>query len=313
MRSDNRLIILGLGRSGTSWLSKIFDYHPGVFYSHEPELMLPTKMVEQVKAYPSDNTLLNWLFTDKSLRTMRKKPIRKKEFRSDIRHYSRVGVIYIASAAKYLVGGRVAGWPIPDLFSTPPISHVSKSVSFLLEIANMAPDRQDVKFIHLVRHPAGVVSSTVRGRKAGYMARHYLPPRELLEPIADVGAGVFDWTEEQFTEAQILALRWAAYNDAIINILADLPNCCVVKYEDLCADPIGVTRELFEFAGLSWRPEVDEFLSSSLSADRNEGGYHGLVRPPLEAANMWKSQIDEKTLEQVLAICRKSKSFQMFS
>jgi hypothetical protein len=34
---ENSVIILGLPRSGTTWISKILDSHPAVVYRHEPD------------------------------------------------------------------------------------------------------------------------------------------------------------------------------------------------------------------------------------------------------------------------------------
>ena len=31
------IMVMGLPRSGTTWLGKIFDCHPQTFYSHEPD------------------------------------------------------------------------------------------------------------------------------------------------------------------------------------------------------------------------------------------------------------------------------------
>jgi hypothetical protein len=34
---ESLILILGLPRSGTSWLGKVFDSHPDVAYLHEPD------------------------------------------------------------------------------------------------------------------------------------------------------------------------------------------------------------------------------------------------------------------------------------
>src|SRR5690348_15459254 len=37
---EKLVLLLGMPRSGTSWLGKIFDSHPAVIYRHEPDAVL---------------------------------------------------------------------------------------------------------------------------------------------------------------------------------------------------------------------------------------------------------------------------------
>ena len=37
------LFIVGMTRGGNTWLGKIFDAHPDVFYRHEPDSILKTR------------------------------------------------------------------------------------------------------------------------------------------------------------------------------------------------------------------------------------------------------------------------------
>src|SRR3954466_12399252 len=39
------LFIVGMTRGGNTWLGKIFDAHPGVFYRHEPDSILKTRTI----------------------------------------------------------------------------------------------------------------------------------------------------------------------------------------------------------------------------------------------------------------------------
>jgi Sulfotransferase family len=79
----------------------------------------------------------------------------------------------------------------------------------------------DLRVIHLVRDPRGVVYSSVRrGRDGG--------------------------------DERAAAVRWAKVNDAILNASAALPpeRRLVVRYEALCADPEAVLRRIVRFLGL---------------------------------------------------------------
>ena len=83
-------------------------------------------------------------------------------------------------------------------------------------------------------------------------------------------------------------------------------------YEDLCADPMAVTRRLFDFAGLSWHKQTEEFLHSSTHSGDGKA-YHTVYQDPLAAANKWRSELSRDQISAIAAIVRDTVPGRLFS
>ena len=94
-------------------------------------------------------------------------------------------------------------------------------------------DRYRPRLILLVRHPVAVTLSYV---KQGWMA-----DAPALWP--DNG----DWQGATLRETR--------------DVVAAYPDHAIVTYEDLCLDPLGEFRRLFDFAGLTWDDPVRDLIA----------------------------------------------------
>lgn len=306
------VLIHGIGRSGTSWVSKIFDHHPMVFSSHEPERFV-------ARPDPSDTGAVqdyaHALFSARPLRAMRKRPILAKPYRSPMAHQARRGLLYALTGLERALGGN-ARWlrrlQIPDFADLTDVSLVAKCVSHQMLLPALARHVPEVKVVFLIRHPCGNIRSNMAGQRLRKMTELHLPPRGELARLFDFDRPAEDLTEADFDQTEILAYRWAVFNDIAWHGLQGQPNARILRYEDLCADPIGEARSLLDWCGLSWHAECERFLQASLDATDAPAGYHALRRNPAEAAHKWKSEMAPEDVDRVLAICRRSAAFALF-
>ncbi|MBY8978156.1 sulfotransferase [Rhodobacteraceae bacterium NNCM2] len=311
-----RLLINGLGRSGTSWLMKIFDHHPMVFAAHEPEVFLPLPGERDGPDPAAACGYADALFSARPLRAMRKRPVMRKAYRGALAHSLRLGLMYAASAAALLPGQRrrMLGWQVPDLADTAAggVTHVVKSVSHHVMLPRLAAHAPSVRILYLLRHPCANVFSSLRGQELNKYRALYLPSRDGMAALYGDTPRIRAMTEADCSQLEILAYRWAVTNHQIVTALAGHPNARILRYEDLCADPIGQSREIFAWAGLDWPEACDAFLRRSLAADGDAEGYHDLVRNPLVAADKWRSQMADTDAAQVRLICQPSKAFELY-
>lgn len=313
-----RILINGLGRSGTSWVYKTFDHHPGVFASFEPEAMVSEPLMDPMLAAKDLTALDEYVedvFSSRALRAMRKRPILAKEYRSRAAHLLRLGIIYgVSSLEKSMpfLEDAIQKAPIPDFANRPDLIQVAKCVSGQYQLPAIAARNPDLKVIYIIRHPCGQTFSHMNGLKSGRMHENYLPLRPDLERMFEFQKPAEKLVEADFSQLEINAYRWAVFCDLNYSSLSKLKNARVIRYEDICADPEPVFRELFEWCGLDWHPNCAQFIKKSTDAKPNTKGYHTLVRSPKAAANKWKSEMPADEIRTVASICRKSSAAALF-
>ena len=101
-----------------------------------------------------------------------------------------------------------------------------------------------------------------------------------------------------------LTWRWVLFNEKALAETAGLENCMILRYEDLCADPIAITKRMFAFGELAWEEQTRNFLERSIRGDRS--GYYGLVKAPLQSAYKWRDNLSGQDIDRIIGIARHS-------
>ena len=309
---NTQVWIQGMGRSGTSWLQKIMDHHPAVFSLHEPESRIPGKPTAAQREPPCSKQEMrdfaDRLFNSTDLRAVRKKPLLRKSYRSGWKHHLRVGLIHGATGIEYGLGklGRQRHLGIPDMTDQAPALRVAKCVSSPYPFDEMVAANPHIRFVFIIRHPCAVVQSSMTGIEVGKMRRNYLPQRSLLDRYFSFEKGIHGVTEDDFSEAEIIAYRWAVYNAIAFAAGQANENVRLLKYEDLCADPPGVAKSLFDWIGLDWHANCDDFLAPVHHQNRDKQSYHSFNKNPIETAQKWKRDMPQHMQDVVLSIARQS-------
>ena len=212
------------------------------------------------------------------------------------------------SALPGIPSAKVDQLSVPDLFATTPTAIVAKKVNFKKDLIGVAKADPNLKVVYILRHPCGQIASYMTGLTLGKMPRQYLPHKEGMAYVFPNNAVNLD----NPSQMEILCYRWAVFNQLLIDIFRDAPNVRTLRYEDLCADPIGVAQSLFEWAELPWSRRAEAFLQSSIGAETGGGDYHALTRQPLEAANKWRREMKAEDIKLVMSICRHSSAMSYF-
>lgn len=309
---DNQVIIHGLGRSGTSWLMKIFDHHPRTMCSHEPEHFID---IEALRGQEIDKATLDSyvaeLFASRALRSMRVRPIVEKSNRFKLAHWVRLGMMFGLLACEKLLktkNERFERINVPDLCHAGFDFFVAKTVAHYFIMKQIVAKCPEMKMIYIIRHPCGYAGSHKRGIAIGKMKPEIMPDQGDLDQVFGDGAV----TRGDQDQLEILTYKWAVWTDMFCQLAKEYPNLRILKYEDLCDDPVGVSRQLFDWAGLGWDARVEEFLQASLAASGDASGYHELTRNPKVAAEKWRTQMDAADIDKVLEIARHSSAYDLF-
>jgi hypothetical protein len=306
---NGTILVFGSPRSGTTWLAKILDSHPRTFYSHEPDSALPPPDVplflgpEDIERYREP--LARWVERLKGLRAARitaKLPVFPKSYRNPVTQFLwRVGVMGSKAAPRALKDLPVPSWALRSTLEASP--WLWKSIESLGRLGGLARTIPASRAILLVRHPCGVVSSILRGESKVQFTSE-VPASEdrgifqlLSETMEARSRGLSLEGFLKMSPIERLTWRWALTNEKAMNDTSTLPNVLLVRYEDLCDEPVAVSRRIFDFCGLEWHRQVQDFLTASVATERS--AYYSVFKNPGQSARRWMSELPAAEVARV--------------
>ncbi len=319
----NPILLFGMPRSGTTWLGKVFDSHPDTLYRHEPDSggalddLLPMfpDPAEAEHYRTAIARFFQTLPTNRSIRVAGKLPLFPKSYQRPFAHQIRLGFVPSAKVlSRWISVESLPEFVANDRAAT--IRLVWKSIESLGRLGTLARVVPDARVIHIVRHPCGYVSSVLSGEAAGLMpgavsaSEDYGILELLLQTDGARRRGLDIAYFRKMQPVERLAWRWLLYNEKALAELSDLPNACSVRYEDLCRDPVGGYRSLFEFSGLDWSEQSAAFVDASTHSEKS--AYFSVFKNPERAAFGWKSKLAEEDQARILAVVSGSRPGELF-
>jgi hypothetical protein len=313
------VLLVGLPRSGTTWIGKIFDSHPQTLYLHEPDSAIPLKEIplildSAVNSMNSDEVraALARTFDVRLARVAGSLPRFRKAYRSQAVDWlhRRLALVVKLNAKLFREG------TLPDLIgNSPPCPphFVWKSIESVGRIALLARVMPHLRIIHILRHPCGWIASQARGHSEGkfHTERDDWWRFDLLarSPPAQRRGITAEWLWK-LGEFERDAWSWILWNENGAEGCDTLHNVAIVKYEDVCSDPIAKAKQMFEFAGLQWNPQSEAFIRQSVTIHRAD--YYTVFRNPLSTANNWRHQFSPEGVSTVEAIMSQSALGRMY-
>lgn len=298
-------LLLGGPRSGTTWLGKIFDSHPEVLYRFEPdrvrrgrELPLICRERDVEMHIDTAHDYLQELLGVHNVTAAGTLPLFRKAYRGwfgarlhDRAVHSLRGLLRKLRRRRGL-RRRVRRLPVPDLVRTrkaKALHVVLKSVNARGRARLFAEAMPEAHVLLLIRDPFGHVAAMIRGNRTG---RHSGAMRveELLGTDQARRLKLTPQTFDGLSMIERFAWEWAILNLKALEDLRDHPKARVIRYQDLCANPITVCRELFEFVGLSWAQETETFVRSSVDYSGRDP-YLRLFRNTRRNVNRWQVEL----------------------
>lgn len=307
---DNKILLVGVPRSGTTWTAEILSTAKDTCYIHEP-----------------DNTKHSFV-ADKIYKKLHRMPYVDENY-SDIKFYnywdkvfnkrllpdnltSALFLLFLSELSKKIVGKSFAfqpafainkknyptnaqrykqfikswkGWYYKSKHSTRILKVNLSGLMLPYFVKNFNP-----KIVIVLRHPANIISSYLKLDMADadrnilqqeQLVRDYLIPymdeiNKLNKPLEKMGLQVA--VHYYIWEKQSEKFDWT-----------------MIKHEDLCVEPEKKFQKLFEKLRLTWNQDsIDE-----INKHNNEGDGYNTYRKSSSLVNKWKKSLSLEQVEQI--------------
>jgi len=317
--SEPLIILLGMPRSGTTWLGKLFDSHPDTLYLHEPDSYRPFSglplLVGPLAGEKERQELREFVATlpaSRSTKVCGSLPLFRKRYLSLPRYvWRRCAVL----GAKF--GARLLGeFPVLDVMrprdAAGDVYLVWKSIESVGRAGLLAAALPEARLIFEIRHPCGCIASIRRGERQGKFSAEDSISNDfglmslLLETEAAHRRGLTLDDLRAAHPIERLAWQWLLFNEKALQELESYNNALVVRYEDLCAQPLECTQRLFEFASLSWDIQTEHFISSSTQDEKKD--FYSVFKNPGHTASKWKEELTDTEIGMIRKVIAGSRA-----
>ncbi len=302
-------LIVGMGRSGTTFFAKILDSAPNVLYRHEPDYtninteipFLPKS--EEIEAYVSKaEAYLHALVHQRDARTSGTRPIFSKSFRSG---YGNSAFFISALTAK--IASRVGlSVNVPDFVrANESAIHVIKSVNSLCRTELFLRAMPEMRVLHIIRHPCAVIASRLRGLQKGLLKDHIYTDALFNSGITE-GCGFERETIKRKPWDEQAAFQWMVTNNFVFCRLNQDHRYMLISYENLCTSVMESARAVFAFSGVSWTAQTESFLHQLMGYENKTGGYFSIKNDLNSSLFNWKREIPAKRIVAIEELISKS-------
>lgn len=320
------ILVFGMPRSGTTWIGKLFDSHPDTLYRHEPDSVrrLSLPLYPETQVAPQYREELEQFVASlprlRSPKVVGKQPLFPKSYQSAVALCAyRVSVTFAKATSR--VQRNVPCFYRPTAERSEQVRLVWKSIESPGRLGVCMESLPDARAIHLMRHPCGYVASVLRG-EAGRRFDGLTPSAEdlwLLKMLLATSAGKTRGLSlddvERLTPEERLAWRWVLTQE---KILADVARCgrvLTLRYEDVCAEPLVMTRQMFEFTGLDWQSQTEDFIRASTQPTNQtmDTDYYSVFKRSQASAGRWREELAPQVIERILRIFRTSPLYRLYA
>lgn len=238
------ILVMGMSRSGTTFISNLLSLDNSSAYIHEPvKFLLQQKWKQEnpsAEFSKEKERFWDFVFSKESL------PFKWHAFMTILLFILFKGN---SSAKKYVIK---------------PITMID-SYEWLARWLNA-----DVIFIS--RHPCGRLESLLRQTK--------------FNGIKATPERVEKWGEE-----------WGTTHKKARDIFERNPDWIWVKFEELCIEPIRVSKDMFEQLGLEWSKEIENEIIKMTNTDSEE--FYGVNRDAQKQVEKWKLELSQDQIEAI--------------
>jgi hypothetical protein len=311
----NYVLILGKGRSGTTWLAQILNTYEHCSYKHEPFL---NKKSTDYNEWLSEIELGSTEELSRRFESMCRgcyhdvdmPPFPPKSFRWQ--NPKLLHLLYGTSKRIPALKPIYHWYGRSALTTQTPV--LIKDVNFPQELLPRLSDVLEPHVLAVVRNPFSNISSYLKGVELSLLGQGEKPKLEkvrqaLQKPVNQAFHHYLDRLDT-LSIAQVEALSWRIQVEPLVEFARSYDRGMVVVYEDLCNDPMGKTAEIFDFVGWELGKPTREFIDRSISgaqtSSKSPQSYYSVYRDPRQSLSKWKTQLSAEQIEDIASMIRES-------
>jgi hypothetical protein len=317
--SSSPCFVLGIPRSGTTWLANILDASPDTTMMLEPFSTIasdtfrpipPTCLFldegsNEFEAYLRGE-FVRKLFRNKTLFPASSNSVRRfKLERIVYQLFRRLGRITRTGVSqKHKVFGLLNLNRLErdaQLFpkNTSGTHWIVKELRAAGKVSVLKEAFPDAKFVILIRHPAATVDSILRwfGKgRLGELQDELVSFNSALKSqvIGRKYAGLLEKVESSGHKASQLALYWRVHYETLISVLANEKAAKIVTMEELACRPQETVNKIFSHFELDVTPSVGAYLEHSTQKSGSDSPL-STTRISETHYRKWQTEIDDST------------------
>jgi hypothetical protein len=307
-------MLLGRGRSGTTWVARMLTAHEDCLYKFEPfHSTNSSPYMGWLQRIASESSYAD-RYEDfiricmQPVPSVDYPPFRRRigQDRSPLAMRCSWQMSKWSPKMEWLFSryGRADSSQVRNVFI--------KDVNFPNELLPPLWEAIHPRVIALLKNPFSSVVSARRfyGASTGVKAEWIARVRELMRFPGHERYQRFDDQLEKMSFEAFEAVRWRIQNEPLFDFVSTRPDCMSITYEQCCLDPLGSVSRMCKLAGWpcgdSIRREV-ELLTDGKPRwwDRRRGRYN-TRRSPLEMMDSWRSDISVSQMDDIASIVHDS-------
>jgi hypothetical protein len=315
--SSKLAAIFGYSRSGTTWLGSILASHPEVIYRFEPFHRLASKYPDFARVrekFSSGSVSSQELdFIEHILSPAYPECEKPPFFKKNAVRYPGKSILWSLSR-KYKF--------FYDLYKRfyKPSNHFAKLIFKEVELVDVFSNlalNSNIPLIYILRHPCGVVNSTLKGQQKNLMPsiRRTNGLKNILSRSKTLSKE-YAHCVDKLSVVEQEALLWLIETEHCLQTCCSSANTLLVIYEELVESPMDVASKVFEHLNLKVTPEVESYIKESMfsgsqinKVKRGEVGinpYFTVFRDSNHVAYKWKEELAQDGQSAIINLLRNS-------
>jgi hypothetical protein len=160
----------------------------------------------------------------------------------------------------------------------------------------------EVNILISVRHPAAFVSSCKQLNWSFNFDNFLNQPLLMKKYFAPFESEIIDYAKYDHPLIDKLILVWKLIYWVVADYRSHHPEWIILRYEDICHDPLNQFQTIFKAFDLEFTPNVQSFIQDSTTYQQFKGVFqeiHSVKRDSQKYSDIWKKRLSETEIDYI--------------